>query len=241
MQRQRQLILSAFVVIAMIGIRGPSNGAAASARSGCDGSTVVRHLTLVDEGSTDAVTIEIARAEVESIWATAGVRLLWVSGASDATPRADAYVMLRDGGANVNAKAMRDAAMMRSGSFNQLGWVRFDRQGARSHLLEVSLANVRLSLMYAWHDDSRLAFQPKPVQIRVFGRALGRIIAHEFGHWLLGEGHEPEGLMKATLKPHELIGAAPPRLPAAWIDSGKTSATSDSSDTRMARLRAFCG
>jgi hypothetical protein len=238
MQRQRKLVMFTLVVLAMIGMREPSNGTAASERSGCDGSTVVRHLAFVDEGRTDAVTIEIARAEVESIWATAGVRLLWVSGTPGLTTRPDAYVMLRAG--RVTANAMKDAAMMRSGWFNQLGWVRFDRQGARSRLLEVSLANVRLSLMYAWYDDSRLAFHPRPVQIRVLGRALGRIIAHEFGHWLLGEGHEPEGLMKATLQPQELMSVEPPRLPAAWIDSSKTSDTSDSNDLRMARLRAFC-
>jgi hypothetical protein len=236
-----RLVFFTLIVIALIGMREPSNSAAASERagserSGCDGSTLVRRLTFVDQGRTDSATIEIARAEVESIWATAGVRLLWVSGAHGATPRPDAYVVLREG--RVTASAMKDAWMMRSGWSNQLGWVRFDRHGARSHLLEVSLANVRLSLMYAWYDDARLASQPKAIQIRVLGRALGRIIAHELGHWLMGVGHEPEGLMKATLQAQELMAAETPRLPAAWTD---LSGTSDWSDKRMTRLRALCG
>jgi hypothetical protein len=225
----RLLIFFTLVVIVTI---MPSNTAAAVPEpGGCDGSTVVRHLALVDEGRIDPGTIEIARAEVESIWATAGVRLLWVSGAPGATPRPDAFVMLRAGGANV----MTNAAMMRSGWFGQLGWVRFNREGGRSHLVEVSLANVRLSLMYAWHDHSRFVFQPKSVQIVVMGRALGRVIAHEFGHWLLGRGHEAEGLMKAELRPHELMSAETPRLPRAWTDP------TDTSDSRITRLRALCG
>jgi hypothetical protein len=227
-----------FVLIVMIATMTLSNTAAAHDRtgSGCDGSALVRRLVFVDQGRTDPLTIEIARAEVESIWATAGVHLLWVSGAPDATPRPDAYVVLREGRANVRP----DAAMMRTGWFGQLGWVRFDREGARSHLVEVSLANVRLTLMYAWYGNSRLAFQPQPVQVRVLGRALGRVIAHEFGHWLLGQGHEPEGLMKASLQPHELMETAPPRLPAAWTDLNHTSSEARS-DPRMARLRALCG
>jgi hypothetical protein len=228
---QRQLLVFTLVAIVMIATIMPSNTAAAHGRSGCDGSTVVRHLAFVDEGGTDPVTIEIARAEVESIWATAGVRLLWVSGAPGATPRPDAFVMLRAGGAHV----MTNAAMMRAGWFGQLGWVRFNRDGGHSHLVEVSLANVRLSLMYAWYDNSRFVFQPRSVQIVVMGRALGRVIAHEFGHWLLGRGHEAEGLMKAELRPSELMAAETPRLPRAWTD------LTDTSDLRITRLRALCG
>jgi hypothetical protein len=210
----------------------PSNPAAAHERTGCDGSTLVRHVALVDESrSTDHVTIEIARAEFESIWATAGVRLIWVSGEHGVTPRPDAYVVLRAGGANV----IKDAALIRSGWFRQLGWVRVNDEGERSHLIEVSLANIRLSLTYAWYGNGRLAFQPRSVQILVMGRALGRVIAHEFGHWLLGRGHEAEGLMKPELRHRELMSPESPRLPRAWTDPA------DSSDARMTRLRALCG
>jgi hypothetical protein len=225
------LVTMVIVMSAAITPITPSNIAAAHERSGCDGSTIVRHLAFVDEGRIDPVTIEIARAEVESIWATAGVRLLWVSGAPGGTPRPDAYVVLRAGRAN----ATRQAAMMKSELSSQLGWVRFNRQGGHSHLVEVSLANVRLSLTYAWHDNTRLLFQPDSVQIVVMGRALGRVAAHEFGHWLLGRGHEAEGLMKAELRPHELMAPEPPRLPRAWTDPG------DPSDPRITRLRALCG
>jgi hypothetical protein len=125
--------------------------------------------------------------------------------------------------------------MIRSPSFRQLGWVRINSEGKRSHLIEVSLANVRLSLMYAWYDNGRLAFQPESVRIVVMGRALGRVIAHEFGHWLIGRGHEADGLMNAELGSDELMAPEAPRLPRAWTD------LSDTSDPRITRLRALCG
>lgn len=225
------LIFFTLVAVVMTAAITPSIGAAAREPTGCDGSTIVRHLTFVDEGGTDPETIEIARAEFESIWATAGVRLIWVSGAHGATPRPDAYVVLRAGRANI----LKDAALIRSGWFRQLGWVRVNDKGERSHLVEVSLANVSLSLQYAWHEDGHLAHQPKSVQIAAMGRALGRVIAHEFGHWLLGRGHELRGLMKAELRAHELLAPQAPPLPRAWTD------LTDASDPRMTSLRALCG
>ena len=226
------LIVFTLIVIALIATMLPTAATAAAAatheETGCDGAMLVRRLAIVNEGGADSATLDAAMAEAVAIWATAGVRLLWVSADPDAA-RPDAYVVLRAGSPNV----MRDAAMMRSGRNPQLGWVRFDRQGQRSRLVEVSLHAVRTSLMYSWYDDGRLAFQPRPVQIQVLGRALGRIIAHEFGHWLIGRGHEREGLMKAILVPHELMRPETPLLPASWTGARV-------SDRRMALLRASC-
>jgi hypothetical protein len=39
------------------------------------------------------------------------------------------------------------------------------------------------------------------------GRALGRVLAHEIGHVILGApGHQPRGLMRFAFPPSELIG-----------------------------------
>lgn len=221
------------VVVLTISTIAPSCAAAANEKAACDGSTIVRYLRLVDESrATDRATIEIARAQVESIWATAGIRVVWVaSGGPGAMPRPDAYVILRKDSGN----AIKDAALIRSGWFKQLGWVRFNSEGERSHLIEVSLANIRLSLLYAEYDNGKLAHRPRPIQIVAMGRALGRIIAHEFGHWLLGRGHEADGLMKPELRHRELLNPEMPLLPRAWTNPA------DTSDSRMTRLRAMCG
>jgi hypothetical protein len=39
---------------------------------------------------------------------------------------------------------------------------------------------------------------------QVLGRALGRVLAHEIGHVLLGRQHDPEGLMRATFPVYDL-------------------------------------
>ena len=48
---------------------------------------------------------------------------------------------------------------------------------------------------------------PPELRQRVVGRALGRVIAHEIGHYLLGSrGHSSHGLMRAVQPFHELFG-----------------------------------
>jgi len=43
----------------------------------------------------------------------------------------------------------------------------------------------------------------------ILGRALGRALAHEIGHFLLGTGqHASKGLLRSTFEPYELLEAA---------------------------------
>jgi hypothetical protein len=48
------------------------------------------------------------------------------------------------------------------------------------------------------------------------GRGLGRVLAHEIGHWLFGRGHTAHGLMRASIKRRDLVDRTAPPLPAAW-------------------------
>jgi hypothetical protein len=52
------------------------------------------------------------------------------------------------------------------------------------------------------------------------GRAIGRVLAHEIGHWLRGRGHTTTGLMKAVLRGHELVDPLAPPLPREWTSAG---------------------
>jgi hypothetical protein len=194
-------------------------------RTACDGATLVRRLMLVDEGHNDSATLDAAMTEAEVIWATAGVRLAWMPIGLGSRP--DAYVVLRGGRPN----AMKEAAMMKAGGSRELGWVRFDGSGARPNLVEVSLPAVRSTLMHVWHGDRLLRLHPRVILSHVLGRALGRIIAHEIGHWLIGFGHTKEGLMQPILRPSDLLRADSPRLPSSWTDG---------SDSRVALLRTRC-
>jgi hypothetical protein len=50
----------------------------------------------------------------------------------------------------------------------------------------------------------------------LLGRGLGRVVAHEIGHWLGGRGHVQEGLMKPMFDDHDLVESDTPRLPRTW-------------------------
>jgi len=53
-------------------------------------------------------------------------------------------------------------------------------------------------------DVTRLTGHPVPSPYDI-GRALGRVLAHEIGHVLLGASHQPRGLMRARFLALDLI------------------------------------
>jgi hypothetical protein len=54
---------------------------------------------------------------------------------------------------------------------------------------------------------------PKALGDILLARALGRALAHEIGHYLLGTAdHTPHGLMRASFAPQDLLAAAVPPL-----------------------------
>jgi len=57
-----------------------------------------------------------------------------------------------------------------------------------------------------------------PVQEHVVGRALGRVIAHEIGHWVFGPSHTGDGLMVRALDANTLSTGVALPLPEAWSD-----------------------
>jgi hypothetical protein len=86
-----------------------------------------------------------------------------------------------------------------------IGAIRFSEDGTPDPLVTVYfdllkrfLAGVRFVLIpeYQW---------PPPLRERILGRGLGRVIAHEIGHYLLGAHHAPAGLMRALQYTEELF------------------------------------
>lgn len=56
--------------------------------------------------------------------------------------------------------------------------------------------------------QTRLDRWPPSMRERVLGRALGRVIAHEIGHYLMASRHHSSfGLMRAVQRPDDLFGA----------------------------------
>jgi len=98
------------------------------------------------------------------------------------------------------------------GSSIALGEIGFDVDGMPGHLVTVFVDRVLRLLAEARVSGVPMAAWPPSFQRRVLARAIGRVIAHEIGHFVLRmRGHSRSGLMRVSLTAGDL--ADPGRLP----------------------------
>jgi hypothetical protein len=88
-----------------------------------------------------------------------------------------------------------------------LAWVGIGPDRVTLPLLFVSLPAITSAIAggdYGGHPVRKL---PPDVTQLLVARAVGRVAAHELGHYLLGHGgHRPRGLMRAAFSPDDLLG-----------------------------------
>lgn len=182
----------------------------------CDPGAPTLRLHVLNEAHASRESLDVAMREAAEIWAGAGLRLTWFEGMStaDATTERPVIVMVRR--VLVSAPANAES---RAHARPPLGWVPFGDDGP-ANLIEVSLSAITSLVMGGWHGGRRIADLPTVWQEPLVGRALGRVVAHEIGHWLVGRGHTAEGLMKAAVGRRDLLERAAPVLPTAWTDAG---------------------
>jgi hypothetical protein len=78
-------------------------------------------------------------------------------------------------------------------------------------LARVWVRNVRALVAAVHVDDTPFGNLPERLADLILGRALGRALAHEVGHYLLGTTHHaPRGLMRAQLVLTDLLEAPDP-------------------------------
>ena len=156
-------------------------------------------------------------AKPQPIWAAAGLRLTWVpEPTSDRQGGRVVFVLVRP----VLGPSRRDEVSSGGRRRTALGRVLFNDEGVPGNIIEVGFDSVRATVAKASRLDVPVARLP-PMGLRhLTGRALGRVIAHEVGHWLLGRGHAKEGLMKPRLRGGELVDAVAPPLPQRWTVAG---------------------
>jgi hypothetical protein len=172
------------------------------------------HLALVDDADASSASLDAAAREVSTIWAAVGLRVAWVrrdvvDGASAA--RIQLSIVIRR--TLVPSRTLTPAAEHRT----PLGWVSFDADGRPANQLEISLAAVMASVASASYAGVGVPMLPRSARQALVGRALGRVIAHELGHWLFGRAHAGHGLMRQGLSGHELTKRVPPALPRTWV------------------------
>ena len=130
--------------------------------------------------------------EADAVWGPSGITFVW--------ERAE-----RGRLANPLQIVVNDDRGLPASS-TPLGWILFGNGGVPQHLIHVSYANAVALL-----EDSagivgsvhRMTVSERETYL---GRAMGRALAHEVGHYLLAsKTHSPRGLMRATLTAMQLF------------------------------------
>jgi len=128
-----------------------------------------------------------AVAEAAAVWQPYGLHIVVLEGAE---PIAPGDVVLRV------VFVRRPPARLPSAA---LGAIDFDRDGAPGHVITVFVDRVLDLLAHARVMDRPVSDWPPSLRNAVVGRALGRVLAHEIGHFVLRtRGHAESGLMQAA-------------------------------------------
>ena len=143
------------------------------------------------------------RTETEQIWSSLDVRIEWADSRRDADAAAGRQLTVfleGDGG----PAPVSDAAVLAS--------LHQPAEPCEDGIVRIWMRNVRQQLG-TLHVDG-VPFDNVPVALGdvILARALGRALAHEIGHYLLGTGaHAERGLMRARFAPPEFVEELSPR------------------------------
>ena len=222
-----------YVLAAATAVRFPAAGPATAAATSTECapfSSEVLRLHVINDASATPETLHAAILETDAIWDTAGLRLVWTfpPDALDLTDNRTVVLIIQSG--PTRPPAIR-AVSARSHNMPLLGQVPFGDDGP-GNLIEVSFEAVTDVVMRSSYLNRPVAKLPDFLQQVLLGRGVGRVVAHEIGHWLAGRGHARDGLMKPTLGNEDLVALKRPRLPRPWMAAGAGMLTATASRCR---------
>jgi hypothetical protein len=145
------------------------------------------------------VIVEMKR-EAERIWQTHGVLLSWYQPSSidrAGRPVPELVVMLEENPHPV-VEGSRKADLV-------LGRLHRPETSCDAGVAHIWVGHVRRHTDDIHVNGIPLISAPTRFAQFVFARALGRTLAHEIGHYLLGGAHSAHGLMRAQFTSHELL------------------------------------
>lgn len=207
--------LHAAVAVALLTRTVSGQGAPAAPDAAACGAALP--LVWIDERGLPAAVLAAAEEEAGRIWAGAGIALAWA--------RPDGGRGIRPGDVLVVLRTTLPTASSASVPHRErrvLGRVIRESESRPGRLIEIAVPAVLASLDGQSMFLRPLAQLPSGVQDRTTGRALGRVIAHEIGHWLFGREHAIDGLMKPSIGRADLVAATAPPLPHDWPASAPT-------------------
>jgi hypothetical protein len=177
-------------------------------------------LHIVNDAGAPQEALEIAAAEANRIWDAVGLQLTWMfpPASPDAASGRTVIVVIRR---SLTPIPSVNVAATKGRVRTPLGWLVFDEQGRAGNLIEVSFDQVVALVRRGVQLNVPVSAMPAFAREHTLGRGLGRVIAHEVGHWLMGRGHVETGLMKPRFHAQDLVEFTPPSLPKAWMAGGE--------------------
>lgn len=139
---------------------------------------------------TDALLVNRICEETDAIWEPAGISFDWhIIAAKESPQPGQLDVTIED--------RRRDLSRWQAA----VGWITFTADGPEPSIHLSRLTAEDLLLRTAGLDDTTIAAHEELV-----GRALGRALSHEIGHYLLkSKVHTPHGLMRAIWSANEFF------------------------------------
>ena len=201
---RHQILVSRVVVGALLGC---TSAEAAENAGGCEGRDLVLDVVVMDTAGTPESILKEAGLEVTRIWSAGGMRLSWIV-AHEAQARLD-HVLVP-----VVIWPMARPSTRTPGRLRQLGWVGVDGSGRATGAIQIPV----LDIVSSTFSPQKTVKTLSSMEEYIVGRALGRVIAHEIGHWLFGPSHTSDGLMTRAFDPRSLSGPGDMTLPRAWTD-----------------------
>ena len=166
------------------------------ARAEMPGPSYTVLLELCLESDVTRRTMELMRTEIERIWRPYGVAIEWEASALGGPDR-QLHVTIGDAELDVRAQS--------SGQL-PLAWILFTTPTRPLSEIRVSVNAARFLVAAVRIGWKPITSWPGRMREELLGRALGRSVAHELGHYLLASRrHTETGLMRAVFRPNDLL------------------------------------
>jgi hypothetical protein len=163
------------------------------------GAAAAAPVTLYTDFQTSApqAVVEALREEVDSIMSPMGIRFEWWPLSGFRTERDSTVVVV----AHFEARCDVSGLVMRENQPGSLGWTEIS-DGAVLPFIHVDCERVRTFL-----QTTLLGYRSQDRE-RAYGRALGRVLAHELYHVFSGTAkHTVRGVAKETYSVEDLLAA----------------------------------
>ena len=158
------------------------------------GRTLTVHFSVDQAASLTAGQLRIALEQVREIWRPVGVAVS-TGRFGEPMPLSATRISLR----MVSVKR-------KIGENPVLAWTSVTQAGRPTPALFVSVPAVTEFLSNADIKGRPFTQRPQALQTQLLGQAVGRVVAHELGHYLLQRaGHVREGLMRPQYSTRDLI------------------------------------